>query len=224
MCTTMRQTLLIFAKQPAAGQTKTRLCPPLSPAAAAELYACFLRDTLAMVRQVPASARVIVYQPEEAAGYFRALAPDFALLPQQGADLGERLDRCLTTVLNADPGAAVLIGTDIPTLPAPYVAHAFDLLAAHDLVLGPSDDGGYYLIGTRRPYPRLVREVTMSTPRVLHDTLAIAAELGLRVALLPGWYDVDTPADLERLRQELALAPPTVAPHTRAWLATCAQE
>lgn len=219
----MRQTLLIFAKQPVAGRTKTRLCPPLSHAAAAELYACFLRDTLALARQVPASSRVIVYQPEEAADYFAALAPDFALLPQQGADLGERMDRCFTTVLGAGPGAAVLIGSDIPTLPVAHVNRAFALLGAHDLVFGPSDDGGYYLIGMHRPHSRLLREVTMSTPTVLRDTLAIAAELGLRAALLPGWYDVDTPADLARLRIELAAAPPTVAPHTRAWLATFAE-
>ncbi|MCX7790562.1 MAG: TIGR04282 family arsenosugar biosynthesis glycosyltransferase [Chloroflexaceae bacterium] len=219
----MRQTLLIFAKQPVAGRTKTRLCPPLSHAAAAELYACFLRDTLALARQVPASSRVIVYQPEEAAGYFAALAPDFALLPQQGADLGERMDRCFTTVLGAGPGAAVLIGSDIPTLPVAHVNRAFALLGEHDLVLGPSDDGGYYLIGMRRPHPRLLREVAMSTPEVLRDTLAIAAELGLRAALLPGWYDVDTPADLGRLRAELSAAPLTVAPHTRAWLATFAE-
>lgn len=220
----MRQTLLIFAKQPVAGRTKTRLCPPLSHAAAAELYACFLHDTLALARQVPASSRVIVYQPEEAASYFAALAPDFDLLPQRGADLGERMDRCFTTVLGAGPGAAVLIGSDIPTLRAAYVNHAFALLGKHDLVLGPSDDGGYYLIGMRRLHPRLLREVTMSTPTVLRDTLAIAAELDLRAALLPGWYDVDTPADLARLRAELAAAPPTVAPHTRAWLATFAED
>lgn len=219
----MRQTLLIFAKQPVAGRTKTRLCPPLSHAAAAELYACFLHDTLALARHVPASSRVIVYQPEEAASYFAALAPDFDLLPQQGADLGERMERCFTTVLGAGPGAAVLIGSDIPTLPAAYVNRAFALLGEHDLVLGPSDDGGYYLIGMRRPHPRLLREVTMSTPTVLRDTLAIAAELGLRTALLPGWYDVDTPADLTRLRAELAAAPPVVAPHTRAWLARFAE-
>jgi rSAM/selenodomain-associated transferase 1 len=218
----MHRTLLIFAKQPAAGRTKTRLCPPLSHAAAAELYACFLRDILALARQVPATSRVIVYQPEEAAGYFAALAPDFALLPQQGADLGERMDRCFTTVLDAGPGAAVLIGSDLPTLPVSYVNQSFALLGEYDLVLGPSDDGGYYLIGMRRPHPHLLRDVTMSTPTVLRDTLAIAAELALRVALLPRWYDVDTPADLARLRAELAVAPATVAPHTRAWLATFA--
>ncbi|MGB9634221.1 MAG: TIGR04282 family arsenosugar biosynthesis glycosyltransferase, partial [Chloroflexaceae bacterium] len=205
-------------------RTKTRLCPPLSHAAAAELYACFLRDTLALARQVPASSRVIVYQPEEAADYFAALAPDFALLPQQGADLGERMERCFTTVLGAGQGAAVLIGSDIPTLPMAHVNRAFALLGEHDLVLGPSDDGGYNLIGMRRPHPRPLREVTMSTPTVLRDTLAIAAELGLRAALLPGWYDVDTPADLARLRAELSAAPTTVAPHTRAWLATFAED
>jgi glycosyltransferase A (GT-A) superfamily protein (DUF2064 family) len=134
------------------------------------------------------------------------------------------MERCFSTVLGAGQGAAVLIGSDIPTLPMAHVNRAFALLGEHDLVLGPSDDGGYYLIGTHRPHPRLLREVTMSTPTVLRDTLAIAAELGLRAALLPGWYDVDTLADLARLRAELSAAPTTVAPHTRAWLATFAED
>jgi glycosyltransferase A (GT-A) superfamily protein (DUF2064 family) len=85
-------------------------------------------------------------------------------------------------------------------------------------VLGPCEDGGYYLIGLRRPQPRLLREVRMSTPDVLRDTLAIAAELGLRVAMLPTWYDVDTAAELARLCEELRAAPPEIAMHTRGFL------
>lgn len=216
----MSPTLLVVAKQPVPGQTKTRLCPPLTYETAAALYACFLRDTLALVRAVPAVHRAIVYLPAAAADYFRALAPDMACYVQCGADLGARLDHALTAALTAGAAAAVAIGSDSPTLPAAYVARAFALLTTHDLVLGPSDDGGYYLIGLRHPQPRLLREVTMSTPTVLHDTLAIAAELRLQVALLPPWYDVDTVAELARLRAELASAPPGVAVHTRAFLAT----
>lgn len=216
----MHNTLLVIAKQPVPGQTKTRLCPPLDYGTAAALYTCFLRDTLALVRQVPAVHREIVYLPATAADYFRSLAPDMAHSPQCGVDLGARLDHALTAALAAGAVAAAAINSDSPTLPAAYVARAFTLLAAHDLVLGPSDDGGYYLIGLRRPQPRLLREVTMSTPTVLRDTLALAAELGLRTALLPSWYDVDTTAELQRLRAELAAAPPEVAAHTRAFLAT----
>jgi uncharacterized protein len=93
------------------------------------------------------------------------------------------------------------------------------LAGSCDVVLGPCEDGGYYLIGLKRPQPRLLREVQMSTPHVVRDTLALAEQLDLKVALLPTWYDVDTVAELDRLRSELRNAPAHVAHHTRAFLA-----
>jgi len=216
----MQRMLLVVAKRPAAGQTKTRLCPPLSGAAAAALYACFLRDTLDIMRQVPDVGRGIGYLPETAAAYFAALAPDMHLSLQQGDSLGERLDHLLTAALEAGAAQAVVLDSDSPTLPADYLVQAFDALAgANDVVLGPCDDGGYYLLGLKRPQPRLLRDVQMSTPYVVRDTLALAAQLGLTVTLLPTWYDVDTLAELDRLRAELIDAPPHVARHTRAFLA-----
>jgi rSAM/selenodomain-associated transferase 1 len=215
----MHRTLLVVAKRPAAGQTKTRLCPPLSAESAAGLYECFLRDTLDVMRQVAGVAREVVYLPDHAADYFRALAPDMALTPQCGADLGERLDQLLTAALAAGAQQAVVMDSDSPTLPATYVAMAFEALDAEaDLVIGPCDDGGYYLIGLKRPQPRLFRDVEMSTPDVVRDTLALATALGLRVALLPPWYDVDTVAELERLSAELTTSVTGSARHTRAFL------
>jgi glycosyltransferase A (GT-A) superfamily protein (DUF2064 family) len=171
------------------------------------------------MRQVDGATRTIAYLPEDAAGYFRRLAPDMALVPQRGVDLGERLDYALTDALAAGAKYAVIMDSDSPTLPAAYVSAAFAALAGGaDVTLGPCDDGGYYLIGLNCPQPRLLREVTMSTPSVMRDTLALASELGLRVALLPQWYDVDTAAELDRLRAELAGLPPEIAPHTRALL------
>ena len=215
--------LLVIAKQPAAGQTKTRLAPPLTPAEAAALYECFLRDTLTVARAVPGVARLLYYAPDDAAGYFGALAPDFALTPQVGVDLGARLDHALTLLLEGGYERVVVMDSDSPTLPAGYVAQAFAALDRHDVVLGPCDDGGYYLIGLTRPRPRLLRAVRMSQPHVLRDTLALAADAGLRAALLPGWYDVDTAGELARLCAELetpgAAAPGSYATHTRAWLA-----
>jgi rSAM/selenodomain-associated transferase 1 len=220
-----QQMLLVVAKQPAAGQTKTRLCPPLTGATAAALYECFLRDTLEIMRRTPSVTPGIVYLPAAAAGYFRELAPDFHLTLQEGADLGERLDNLLTTALAQGATAAVVMDSDSPTLPVAYVSEAFSRLQeGADVVLGPCDDGGYYLIGLKQPQPRLLREVQMSTPTVLRDTLAIAEELGLRVALLPTWYDVDTAAELQRLRQELTTLSAddgsSPARHTRAFLET----
>jgi uncharacterized protein len=213
--------LLVVAKQPAAGQTKTRLCPPLDVTTAAALYECFLRDTLAVMRQVTGVRRTIAFLPEDADGYFHAMAPDMALTPQRGADLGERLANLLAEALAGGADQAVVMDSDSPSLPAAHVAQAFtELDGPCDVVLGPCDDGGYYLIGVKQPHPRLLREVRMSTPTVVQDTLTLAAELGLRTALLPTWYDVDTAADLARLQRDLSTSPPEQCPETRRALAT----
>jgi hypothetical protein len=207
--------LLVVAKRPAPGQTKTRLSPPLSSAQAAQLYEAFLCDTLDLMRQVPDAQRIIAYLPEGAKDYFRALAPDFDVLPQRGADLGERLDRALTHCLSNGYDKAVIMDSDSPTLPAECLIEAFEQLDRADVTLGPCDDGGYYLIGLKRPAPRLLREVQMSTPNVVRDTLSLAAAEQLAVAQLPQWYDVDTAAELGRLCDELLSLPPQRARHTR---------
>ena len=217
-----RRALLVIAKRPAPGHTKTRLSPTLLPAQAADLYECFLRDTLDVSRAVPAVTRFVHYSPDNAWDYFQQLAPDFELRPQVGADLGERLDQVLTGCLADGFQQAVIMDSDSPTLPPAYVERAFSSLESADVVLGPCEDGGYYLIGLKAPQPRLLREVPMSTAAVLRDTMALAAQAGLRVALLPSWYDVDTAVELERLRQDLAGRSNGSAPHTRAYLSQLA--
>lgn len=212
-------TLLVVAKQPAPGQTKTRLCPPLTQDQAAELYDCFLRDTLAIMHEVPNVRCVIGYLPEDAQGYFRQLAPDMELSCQRGASLGERLDHLLTEALLGGSQRAVIMDSDSPTLPAAYLRQAFDDLYDADVVLGPTRDGGYYLIGMKQPQPHLLRQVQMSTPRVLADTLALAESSGLTVSLLPTWYDVDTVEELHQLEVEIAgLSANGSAVATRRWL------
>ncbi len=212
--------LLVVAKRPRPGQTKTRLIPALNPEQAAGLYECLLVDTLALVRRVGMADHLVAYLPAEERPYFAALAPDFALVLQQGASLGERLDNALAGCLSQGYTAAVIMNSDGPTLPSAYLVQAFAALYdGADVVLGPSDDGGYYLIGMRRDLPRLLRGVRMSTQTVLADTLALAAEDGLTVALLAPWYDVDEAADLTRLTRELAVAGPELAPATHAFLA-----
>jgi hypothetical protein len=213
-------TLLVVAKHPVPGQTKTRLCPPLSHAQAADLYECFLRDTLDLMRQVANVQRMIGFLPEDAGDYFHLLAPDMELTRQVGASLGERLDHLLTEALASGSGRVVVMDSDSPTLPAEYLSQAFDLLEEADVVIGPTRDGGYYLIGMKQPQPRLLRQVQMSTPRVLADTLALAEAAGLAVSLLPAWYDVDTIADLHYLDREIAgMNVNGNAPATRLWLA-----
>ncbi len=207
--------LLVVAKRPAAGQTKTRLTPPLSPQQAAQLYESFLCDTLDLMLSVKQAHRIVAYLPEGEESYFRGLAPGFDLTPQHGGDLGQRLDNALTACLSGGFEHAVIMDSDSPTLPAEYLARAFSSLDSADVVLGPCDDGGYYLIGLNRPAPRLLRGVRMSTPTVTRDTIALAHEQGLSVARLPAWYDVDTVSELERLRAELESLPDHRAPHTR---------
>jgi rSAM/selenodomain-associated transferase 1 len=189
------------------------------------LYECFLRDTLDVMRRVPGVQRSIAYlaedtsQDEVTRSYFHSLAPEMVLVPQRGHDLSERLHHLLSDALGGGAQQAVVMDSDSPTLPAGYVAQALQLLdGPHDVVLGPCDDGGYYLIGLKQPQPRLLREVKMSTASVLADTLALAAEMGLLVGLLPVWYDVDTVDDLSRLRAELSTTDARVAQHTRAFL------
>jgi rSAM/selenodomain-associated transferase 1 len=211
--------LLIMAKRPTPGRTKTRLVPPLSRQQAATLYECFLRDTIDLVRQVPNVRPVVAHLPRGEQAYFSKLAPDFEYYQQEGPDLGARLDNGLTHHLGLGYRRVAAVNSDGPTLPLIYLIAAFEELGKEaDVVLGPTDDGGYYLIGLKCPAPRLLREVRMSTPQVTTDTLALAAEERLEVALLPTWYDVDDAQSLARLKAELATAPPQIAPHTQAFL------
>jgi hypothetical protein len=211
--------LLVVAKRPVPGQTKTRLCPPMTSQGAAGLYECFLRDTLEIMRHVPDVSRTIGYFPEDAHDYFLQLAPDMHLICQRGESLGERLDNLLANALSSGVSRAVVIDSDSPTLPAGYIVQAFEFLTTADVVIGPTVDGGYYLIGMNMRHPQLLRQVRMSTPQVLSDTLSLADSAGLRVALLPAWYDVDTVVDLHRLCREAGELSDGIALHTRRWLA-----
>lgn len=215
-----------MAKQPLAGHTKTRLCPPLTPAQAAQLYDAFLRDVAKIARAVTALIDgvepFIAYAPSGDPHFFAQLAPDFALIEQSGETLGMRLDHVLTSCLNKGYDQVIAINSDSPTLPPASIAHAFTHLdsPATDAVFGPCEDGGYYLIGVTAPQPRLVLGVQMSTPHVLRDTLALADEERLTTALTPTWYDVDTADELARLQRELTESPPEHARYTRGVLAT----
>jgi len=175
-------------------------------------------DTIDLMRAVPETQPVIVYLPEDEEGYFSELAPDFQRLPQCGPDLGLRLENALSHYLGLGYKRVVIMDSDSPTLPGEYLRQAFDALDNHDVVIGPCDDGGYYLIGLKRRAPRLLTEVRMSTPQVTADTLALAVEMGLKVAQLPAWYDVDDAGSLRRLCQELDHLTDSRAIHTRRFL------
>lgn len=217
----MDRVLIVVAKAPLVGRTKTRLCPPLSARQAMELYRCFLLDTLELMRRVDSVQRIIAYLPSEAQPFFRRIAPTgFDFIPQIGASLGERLDNVLTRWLQSGYRQAVVMDSDSPTLPVAYLRQAFRELddPTVDVVLGPSDDGGYYLIGLKSPCSALFRGIAMSTSTVLAETLERAQKQELRVACLPRWYDVDKAEDLQRLIEELRSQPDHVAQHTRTFL------
>jgi rSAM/selenodomain-associated transferase 1 len=219
MSSTAKRIVIVVAKAPARGHTKTRLGATIGLDASAELYACLLQDVLDVVRRVPDMARAIAYLPQGSEHFFGQLAPDFELLLQQGDDLGARLDHALNMCLQQGYAQAAVMSSDTPLVDPLAIAQAFDALdAGHDVAIGPCDDGGYYLMAVKQPQPDLLRPIRMSTPRVLQDTLDAAAVRGLRVAMTPATFDIDNADDLARAREVLATMPPTVAARTRAWL------
>lgn len=213
--------LALMAKAPRSGTVKTRLCPPLRAAEAAELARCFLLDAIERIAAVADVRPIVAYTPREARSELEAMAPGLTLVPQRGGDLGERQAALVDDVLALGHRAALLIGADSPTLPPETIDEAVSLIMAPDVdvVVGPSEDGGYYLIGLRAPCPPLFQAMPWSTPAVLSLTLERARRLGMRAACLPTWYDVDTGADLARLESALRELPGPRPRHTREFLA-----
>jgi rSAM/selenodomain-associated transferase 1 len=228
--------LAVMTKAPQAGRVKTRLIPPLTPEEAAELNKCFLRDTAAAISiaccrrpagdegKTARSSAIAVYTPVGAESVYTDVLPaDFSLLPQRGDNFGERLYFAVEDLFKCGFASVCLIDSDSPTVSAEHFAKAVEILGATEdrAVLGPSDDGGYYLIGVKKPHRHLFEQIDWSTERVLNQTIQRATEMRLEVQLLPTGYDIDDGASLHRLRNEL-LADTTladIAPHTREFLA-----
>jgi rSAM/selenodomain-associated transferase 1 len=210
----------IMAKAPRAGEVKTRLCPPLSLVDAAELYRRLLLDKIEQVSSLRMASLAIAYTPAEARAFFEEVAPGFVLVPQRGADLGDRLANSLGELLGQGHRGALAIDSDTPTLPLAFLQQALDLIVTPeiDVVLGPTEDGGYYLIGLRAVHRELFEAMAWSTQQVLSETIRRADAKGLRVACLPPWYDIDSPDDLARLRMALAASDGGAPRHTRKFL------
>ena len=224
-----------MAKVPFAGAVKTRLTPPLSPEEAATLSTCFLRDMTTNVFGLNGNGTkgVVLYTPASAEAFLHDLIPDgFKLVAQRGETLGERLINAATDLLSNGFASVCLINSDSPTLPGEMLKTAASLLAQDGdrVVLGPSEDGGYYLIGVKHPHRELFEGIAWSTKTVLAHTIERAADINLPVELLPTWYDVDDAATLRLLCNELSLLTDghisqpqfrggSEAPHTRSYLA-----
>jgi uncharacterized protein len=221
--------LAVMTKAPQAGRVKTRLTPPLSPEEAAALNICFLRDTTAAISRTAESGGaqgVAVYTPVGAeANYAEFLPGDFVLVPQRGEAFGDRLSAAAEDLLALGFDSLCLIDSDSPTLPDTAFAQAVDFLERPEdsVVLGPSDDGGYYLIGLKKLHRQLFEGIDWSTEHVLGQTIEAARAIGLPVHLLPTWYDVDDRNTLARLCAECLGANGThdsafTAPATRQFL------
>lgn len=222
----------IFCKTPAAGLSKTRLSPPLSVDECAALSACFIRDLAATIDALAADGDVAgyaVYTPVGSEDALRPLLPrDFHLQAQCDGDFTTRVVTATRALLQQHAGV-ILVNADSPTLPLSILRAAVDATKRGGaLVLSPALDGGYTLIGVSHVHERLYQEIPWSTPAVHRTTLERAAEIGLTVAHVPGWYDVDDAASLALLEGEMTGTPPSCAeppmtgapaPATRAFLA-----
>lgn len=197
----------IFCKTPRAGQSKTRLSPPLHPEECAALSACFIRDLAATIGELTGDGVTgyAVYTPAGTETALRKLLPaDFRLLAQCDGDFGVQLATAMRELLKVHAGA-IMVNSDSPTLPAPILRAAVDATRRGGaVVLSPALDGGYTLIGLSDMHERLFVDVPWSTARVHERTVERAAEIELPVMNVPGWYDVDDAASLEILLSELA--------------------
>jgi uncharacterized protein len=201
--------LAVMTKAPRAGQVKTRLTPPLTPEEAAALNTCFLRDTTAAISaaaQEESARGIAVYTPAGAESVYTGILPaEFQLVPQRGTAFGERLVFAMEDLFQLGFASVCLIDSDSPTVPQTAFAKAATILAQPEdaVVLGPSDDGGYYLIGLKKLHRALFDDIAWSSERVLQQTIERAREMNLKVHLLPTWYDVDDRETLHRLCDEL---------------------
>lgn len=187
-------TLGIFAKEPRPGQVKTRLCPPLSFAEAAQIHHLALQQTVTAL----APLQPLLFYSGDIT-YFQKNFPGIPLLPQGAGDLGERMAQALLAIHARGDDCALLVGSDAPDLPLPLIIAAYTALASAAVVTIPAKDGGYVLIGERGHHPSLFHGVAWSTPAVLEQTRAICMAQQLSYAEIGSWEDVDNADDLLRL-------------------------
>ena len=208
-----RPALIVFVKEPRPGHVKTRLARDLGPELAARVYRALAEAEIAATRPEGAEyERLLFHDPQGNAAALRAWLPGERLLPQAGADLGERMRAAFERCFGAGARRAAIVGTDVPWAGRAHVLAGLAALEAHDACLGPTPDGGYYLLALRSPQPRLFEDVPWSTADVLPTTRARARELGLSLAELEPLPDVDT---LDDLRREWPRLQPLLASNPR---------
>ena len=209
--------LVIMAKAPRPGRVKTRLGPSLSPAAVTAFYCCLLDDTLALARSLD-DVEVAIMCPSSDVNELAQLAGGQAsVVPQKGEGLAAGLASVFAHFTQARPRRTIAFNSDSPHLPRSVLEDAFETLAAHDVVVGPTHDGGYYLVGAKTSHPSLFAHDGMGTSSALERLISQARALELSVGFADAFYDIDVADDLARLAAELRLEPHR-APRTAGWL------
>ena len=210
-----------MAKAPIPGTVKTRLAPLLSIEEAAELSRALLVDQLEHLQSLSGADLYLAFSPSQAVAMMRQLAPlSFELFPQTDGDLGARMEHVFETLFARGHKKIVLIGGDLPPVPLAYFDEAFEFLngPGRRVVLGPSRDGGYYLVGLNLPLPEIFEAMSWSHDQVLSQTLSRINSLGMKGHLLPIWYDVDTIDDVRCLQSILARTVAKTSPKTLSFL------
>lgn len=198
--------LIVFTREPEPGKTKTRMMPYLSPEQCVELHRCMLRDISREVKSTDADVIVAYTCSEESAepSFLRSIAGKGTLfIRQRGESIGSRMQNAIDDVLKLGYKKAVLIGTDIPDIGADTINTAFAMLSACDVVLGPTEDGGYYLIGMKTAYPEAFNVRLYGVSTVFDETADAISSAGLRVEKADMYSDLDTPEDLAGFRRRM---------------------
>jgi rSAM/selenodomain-associated transferase 1 len=194
------RTVVVMGKLPEPGRVKTRMCPPLSPEQAASLYEAFLLDVFHLVESASSGARRVFHCASDDLEAARVLAPsEWDVVLQRGGTLGERIEEARVV---GDAERVVILGSDAPTMPAVRIGEAFDRLADHRAVFGPTEDGGYDLVGFAGAAPELLDGIPWSTGRVMAETRAAAVRHDIAIATLTVGYDVDHAHDLLRTLED----------------------
>jgi rSAM/selenodomain-associated transferase 1 len=214
--------LVIMAKAPRLGMVKTRLSSSLSPAAVTAFYCCLLEDTLALARSL-SDVEVAIMCPDSDVNELAQLAGaqlannEARVVAQKGEGLAAGLTSVFAHFAEGHQRRTIAFNSDSPHLPRSVLEDAFETLAAHDVIVGPTHDGGYYLVGAKASHPTLFAGDGMGTNSALERLLSRARDLELSVGFAAPFYDIDVADDLTRLAEELRLAPAR-APRTAAWL------
>ncbi len=196
-----KSAILLFIKAPVRGQVKSRLAAVIGDETALELYKNFILDIIDSVKKTGYPFRACYYPPDAGAEVSSWLAGQYHIMPQQGGDLGERMENAFIRCFSEGFERAILIGSDLPDLTPAVLQEAMASLAENDVVIGPASDGGYYLIGFHKHtlMPRMFQGIPWSTETVFQETMAILQNSALSVHQAPKWNDVDTLEDLRAL-------------------------